>query len=464
MRRRITLAVAVGLSFVVAKATGTVPLASGRIIEPAKVQNTGEVVGEVAVEAYLDSAGHLTGELSIECTKEPSAKEMLKVVAQGVEVILSDATGSRLWTWSLPLTPWPDQVIGKGKVARTWVSPIKCPEYLFEKAAKIYPNFSPRVYPLIPPGSDYRFTWRGCEPSAINVATGASLVVILPGITGMDGNLNNAKGWIEEFDAGDGAPAVRVWDWTADRRIPELFPLQGRLEIRDHMQAVATDLAKYLMDWQAKAGNAHKRITLVGLSGGATMAALVCGSRSPNGGGFLLAEDFFDKVVFLSGALDVNDEHLLENTARAAKGVYNYLSYNDEILTASSFVEFLFFIPIPTHGHVRWVALGRFGVHHNHPNFKFITSQLCWLDDIYEGGLELGNDGKHLSPGCLARDYFKHFVLPLFHKDTRRIPGPTPITQQGWSQRLHKLYEQDQRSAELDPLRDKLTRTPPPRN
>lgn len=442
------------LSVLLATRAIAAPIDSGPIHTSAKYGHTGEEVGEVIVNAHVNEHGDITVRTMIVCTKEPTNREMIEIEAD-IELIVSNKQGSKIWGWWIPHY----ELEGKGTFERYWSFPNALNDHLLQRAANIYPNCRLHVHMIGRPPTRFRSTCEGCKPTSIDISAVGSLVVILPGITGArnDSDLQNIKRWIEKENLGDGAAAVRIWDWTADPRCPNLFPLQGRIEIRENLQAIANDLANHLVRWDKKAGNKEKRITLVGLSGGATMAALVCHSKTADKKNHVLSKDFFDKVIFLSGALDTRTRDLLKDTDHASKGVYNYLSYHDTVLTASSFIEFMFFIPIPTGGHVRWTAIGRFGLADNDPNFKHITSQLCWLDKSLDGGLELGNYGGHLNSGCLSEGYFKRFILPLFHEDINRIPAPSPVTQEGWSPSLHRIYRQDQsetdkRNSEADPV------------
>ena len=291
------------------------------------------------------------------------------------------------------------------------------------------------------------------RPGPIKARDNTSLIVILPGIAGENRRLRKIKKMLEHYPTGDGLPHVEIWDWTELEYVGGLFPIRDRLEIWEELINSGKELAGHLVKWKEEQtrNNRDPRVYLVGLSGGATIAALTCEQ--------MLAEEtfrgkFFEKVVFLSGALDLRHPSLIRDVNRCSKGIYNYLSYHDTTLTESKFIALFFGIPFNINAHVKWPAVGRFGwspedVH----NYEYITSQLCWIDDRYEGGIgeHLGNRGKHLRPGCLAPKYFERFLQPLFHKEASMLPGRDPVTHEGWDKELHPAYLQDRRLRRSEP-------------
>jgi len=283
--------------------------------------------------------------------------------------------------------------------------------------------------------------WRGDRknpPGPIEQTTGRTHIIIIPGILGDTDAVQDIESLLEDpklKDPAGGRITVQIWDWTRDWRRPR--GLQAKIRINEKTRVIGRSLADHLRDWK-NAGPPAKDVHIMGLSAGSLIVATACEAADEKG--MILGEEFFGHVLFLSAVLSVR--HDLKDVDRCSKGIYNYYSDKDDILTASFPRIFaVFTLPVA----VSWPAIGRFGYSTKDEESKqHRVLQLPWLREEYGGTAEdLGNSGRHLNPGCLEEKYFERFILPLFTGGEEALPK-RPNIDDGWDIKLHPCYQQDQ--------------------
>lgn len=302
-------------------------------------------------------------------------------------------------------------------------------------------------------------------PKQIVQTSGAAHVIIIPGLLGSNGNVDEAKKMIEEYRQADGDITVQIWDWwqfedrkaLADEVIKRRWPdgnvtlgLQAYLAITDVTRVMADRLATEIQNW--KRPERTKKLYLVSLSAGTNIASLL-GAVKDSSREYKVPDRYFDKCIFISGVL--SKESPLTDTARISKSIYNYYSHRDELLTTSKYYYEFFLFRIRIDANISWPASGRFPFVEGNPGYKDLTLQLGFLSESDMGistkTYNLDNQGTHLDRGALSPEYFKAMILPLFQENNTLLPkwNPNVPKRDGWLKPPHPFYPQDSWEKEL---------------
>ena|GEM_PF-6088551 len=228
------------------------------------------------------------------------------------------------------------------------------------------------------------FTLLGSDtyPGAI-VSGKSEHVVILPGMFGADEDTRRLKRMLEAKNL-----SAQLWDWTLIS-----LPAGTKDERRGQSKANrhrAKELATRLKEWRKD--HANDKIYLVGASGGAMIAIMVCESTKEPGV-HIIGRGFFEKLVLLSAPVP-SDTDLTEVARKSRGGIFNYVSSQDGTLK-----------------NVKGKAAGFHGFSRKNSSLR----ELHWENE----DKATGNYGAHLQ--CLTEGYCQRYVLPLFQPD-QRIP------------------------------------------
>jgi hypothetical protein len=286
---------------------------------------------------------------------------------------------------------------------------------------------------------DYGFCSDSCPKSEIPPSlnsTPTTHVFVLPGILGDGFRIQKMKEILESSQDEEGNPIeVRVWDWTEKWESREQS-IQDRLYITQQTCEIGKEFADALKLWRSRSTNV-RAIHLIGMSAGSMIAKGTCGAT--DGTSPVLGDEFFDKILLLSGALDIREPW--DSLDTCSKDIFNYYSYADQIV-ATRFPSFLIFrIRIS----VAWPACGGVGLKQGSDSeAEHVSWQLPWIRRENGGrGEELGNRGGHLDPGCLAEDYFTEYILPIFTTSLDQWPTRQSGVSDGWDKDIHPEYMQD---------------------
>lgn len=279
------------------------------------------------------------------------------------------------------------------------------------------------------------------DPGPIDVvdnSTPKTYVFILPGLLGNSFRIERIQKMLDgQHDEAGHEIVTRVWDWTRIWRTQKKS-IQERLYITEETCRIGRRFAEAVSDWRS-GSKGVAAVHVIAMSAGTMVAKAACGTKNEVGE-LILAKDSqrLGKILFLSGALDIREPW--DSLDICSDEIYNYYSYGDQVL-ATRFPTFLIFrIRVA----VAWPACGGVGLKKQVDlEAEHIDWQLPWIRRENGGKAEkLGNDGGHLSPGCLSEDYFKEYILPDF-TDAPLLTQKNGIVD-GWDPDIHHEYMQDE--------------------
>jgi hypothetical protein len=264
--------------------------------------------------------------------------------------------------------------------------------------------------------------------ASIADTTTEGLVVIVPGHEGVD----QEDGAAREIERQLGMTA-RVWDWSG-------FIGAERMSIAEAMTnentaAAARLLAEELMDWRER--NPTTGVSLLAGSVGTVVAILACEATDENGGR-ILPPNFFEKIVFVSGAHST--DRTLEAVADCSReGIFNSYSVKNCDLVGGCNPD----CTVPQNsnsseqandkinglilGGLPWPAAGRYGYRSTSENAQYVSFQFGWLETHRSL-----SDGAHMSE--YDRRFLDSKIIPLFDSAVESLP-------EGWRESTESDYD-----------------------